>query len=153
MEAGAPAPAFALRPATSDDFCFARNLYMASMQPLLSALGAWDEAKAHATFRDYYKPEEVRMIMVDGADIGWIQVSETDGEVHLDQLHLVEPFRDRGIGTRLIRKAQADARRKDRPLCLSFVRGNRAETLYGRLGFRHAGSDVTKIHMRWGGGR
>jgi GNAT superfamily N-acetyltransferase len=153
MKAAAPTPRFELRPATSKDFSFAKTLYMASMQPLLSALDAWDEAKSNATFRDYFKLEEVRIIAVNGVDIGWIQVSETNGEVHLDQLHLVEPFRDLGIGTRLIKKTQAEARRKERPLCLSFVRGNRAAALYERLGFKHVGSDVTKIHMRWVAGR
>jgi len=142
-------PVFALRPATPADFHFAKTLYMSSMQPLLTALGAWDEAKAEASFRDYFKPEEVRVIILDGADIGWIQVSEGDNELHLDQLHLIESLRNLGIGTSLIRQLQGEARMKDRPLRLSFVRGNRAAALYERLGFRHVGSDVTKIHMQW----
>ena len=144
-------PDFTLRPATKDDFVFAKSLYMASMKPLLSALEAWDDEKANTTFQDYFKPEEIRLIAINGADIGWIQVSETNGEIHLDQLHLLEPYRNRGIGTRLIKQTQAQARKKGKPLCLSFVRGNRAKALYERLGFRHAGSDVTKIHMRWNG--
>lgn len=122
---------------------------MSSMEPLLTALGAWDEAKADASFREYFKPEEVRMITLDSADIGWIQVSETDGETHLDQLHLIEPRRNLGIGTKLIRQMQGEAQKKERPLRLSFVRGNRAAALYERLGFRHVGSDETKIHMQW----
>lgn len=142
-------PRFALRPATLKDFRFAKDLYMSSMQPLLTALGAWDEAKADASFRDYFKPEEVRIITLDGADIGWIQVSEADSEIHLDQLHLIEPLRDLGIGTALIAQTQGLARKKGRPLKLSFVRGNRAAALYERLGFRHVGSDETKIHMQW----
>jgi ribosomal protein S18 acetylase RimI-like enzyme len=151
MNAAAPQPRYTLRPASAEDFFFARSLYMASMQPLLSALGAWDEAKSDASFRDFFKPNEIRMITVDGTDVGWIQVSETNGEVHLDQLHLIEEFRDRGIGTKLITATQAEARKKDKPLCLSFVKGNRAAALYERLGFMHAGSDETKMHMRWEG--
>ncbi len=149
--AGNRMPRFTLRPATPADFRFAKDLYMASMQPLLTALDAWDEAKADASFRDYFKPDEVRMITLDGADVGWIQVSETDGEIHLDQLHLVEPLRNLGIGTSLIQRTQVEARKKARPLRLSFVRGNRAAALYERLGFRHVGSDATKIHMQWDG--
>lgn len=122
---------------------------MASMQPLLTALGAWDDAKAEASFSEYFKQDEVRIITINGADIGWIQVSEANGEIHLDQLHLVEPFRDRGIGTRLIEQTKEDAEKQNRPVRLSFVRGNRAALLYERLGFRHVGSDRTKIHMQW----
>lgn len=122
---------------------------MASMKPLLTALEAWDNAKAEATFSEYFKPDEVRIITVDGADVGWIQVSEADGEIHLDQLHLTERFRDLGIGTKLIKQTMEKAKEQNRPLRLSFVRGNRAAALYERLGFRHVGSDETKIHMQW----
>lgn len=144
-------PDFQLRPAKQADFRFARKLYMASMEPLLTALAAWDDAKADASFREYFKLDEVRIITVDDADVGWIQVSEADCAVHLDQLHLVEEFRDLGIGTRLIEQTKRAARDKNWPLCLSFVRGNRAAALYERLGFRPAGSDQTKIHMQWTG--
>lgn len=149
--AGAQTPQFELRAATPADFPFARMLYMASMRPLLSALGAWDEAKSDASFHEYFKPAEIRIITVDGADVGWIQVSEANGEIHLDQLHLIEPLRDQGIGTKLIKRIQKKAQKKDKPLKLSFVRGNRAASLYERLGFRHVSSDMTKIHMRWDG--
>ena len=122
---------------------------MASMKPLLTALDAWDNVRAYATFSEYFKQDEVRIITVNGADVGWIQVSEANGEIHLDQLHLVEPFRDLGIGTRLIERTMKKAKEQNRPLRLSFVRGNRAAALYERLGFRHVGSDETKIHMQW----
>jgi GNAT superfamily N-acetyltransferase len=148
----AATPDFQLRPATASDFFFARTLYMASMKPLLTALEAWDNAKAQATFSEYFKPDEVRIITVDGADVGWIQISEADGEIHLDQLHLVERYRDLGIGTKLIKRTMEKAREQNKSLRLSFVRGNRAALLYERLGFRHVGSDETKIHMRWDGG-
>src|SRR5438552_13460164 len=142
-------PDFQLRPAMASDFFFARTRYMASMKPLLTALDAWDIVRAYATFSEYFKQDEVRIITVNGADVGWIQVSEANGEIHLDQLHLVEPFRDLGIGTRLIERTMKKAKEQNRPLRLSFVRGNRAAALYERLGFRHVGSDETKIHMQW----
>lgn len=121
------------------------------MKPLLTALGAWDNARAYATFSEYFKQDEVRIITVNGADVGWIQVSDANGEVHLDQLHLTEPFRDLGIGTTLIEQTMDKARDQNRPLRLSFVRGNRAVALYERLGFRVVGGDETKIHMQWNG--
>lgn len=150
-EAARLMPGFVLRPATFADFDFAKTLYFASMQPLLTALGAWNEARAYASFRAYFKPEEVRMIIVDGADIGWIQVSEADGGLHLDQLHLTESRRNQGIGTWLIKQTQEKARKKGMSLRLSFVRGNRAAVLYERLGFRHVGNNATKMHMQWEG--
>jgi ribosomal protein S18 acetylase RimI-like enzyme len=149
-EGDAPVP-IATRPALPGDFDFCRALYFSSMRPLLEALGTWDEAKAERTFKDYFKPEEIRIVIVDGREAGWIQVSQTESEVHLDQIHLNEETRGRGIGTKLISETMADARSAGKPVLLSLLRGNRAISLYRRLGFKPNGSDRTKLHMRWNG--
>lgn len=146
----APAP-IAMRPALAGDFEFCRALYLSSMRPLLEALGAWDEQKAENAFREYFNPEEIRIVLVDGVGAGWIQVSQTAREVHLDQIHLIEEIRGRGVGTKLIRETMAEARKAGKPVLLSLLRGNRAISLYRRLGFIPDRSDHTKLHMRWSG--
>lgn len=147
---GFPVPT-ATRPALAGDFDFCRALYFSSMRPLLEALGAWDEEKAETAFKEYFKPEEIRIVLVDGKEVGWIQVSETENEIHLDQIHLNEEVRGKGIGTKLVRETMANARSIGKPVLLSLLRGNRAITLYRRLGFKPNGSDRTKLHMRWNG--
>lgn len=144
----APIPT-ATRPALPSDFDFCRALYFSSMRPLLEALGTWDEEKAERAFKEYFKPEEIRIVVVDGREAGWIQVSQTESEVHLDQIHLTEETRGRGIGTKLICETMAEARNAGKPVLLSLLRGNRAISLYRRLGFKPNGSDRTKLHMRW----
>lgn len=141
----------AMRPAIAGDFGFCRALYLSSMYPLQKALGIWDEKKVKNAFKGYFKPEEIRIVLVDGVKVGWIQVSQTESEVHLDQIHLYEEVREQGIGTKLIRETMADARRAGKPVLLSLLRGNRAISLYRRLGFEPNGSDNTKLHMRWSG--
>jgi len=145
------APEFQLRPERESDFAFCEALYMDSMRPLLIALGAWDEEKATAAFKGYFKVEKIYIVVVGGADAGWLQVSETDDEMNLEQVHLLGEYRDLGIGTQLIRDTMAEAAAKGKPVLLSLVRGNRAVALYERLGFMPSGQDCTKIHMRWEG--
>ncbi len=140
---------FELRDAVATDYHFAQRLYVACMKPLLTDLGAWDEAVMLAKFDRYFEPEEVQIVQVDGADVGWVHVSETPEEIHLDQIHLEVAYQGAGIGTRIIVDLMAVARAKDKPVLLSLVRGNRAVTLYERLGFELAGTDPTKLHMRW----
>ncbi|PWK73862.1 GNAT family N-acetyltransferase [Aminobacter sp. AP02] len=140
---------FTMRPAAAGDFGFCRALYLSSMHPLQKALGIWDEKKVKNAFKEYFKSEEIRIVLVDGVKAGWIQVSHTASEVHLDQIHLNEEIRGRGIGTKLIRETMAEARSMGKPLLLSLLRGNRAISLYRRLGFELNGSDHTKLHMRW----
>ncbi len=106
-----------------------------------------------ARFRRAFKAEQVKVICVAGADIGWIQVSEPIGRLHLHQLHLIARFRNHGIGTRLIRALLIRGRRTGRPVRLNVIRGNRALSLYRRLGFRTVGGDAEKLYMRWSANR
>ncbi len=89
------------------------------------------------------------MIHSDGVDVGWMQVSEAADGFNLDQIHLVDRFRGRGIGTRLIEALLARARAMGTAVALNVVRGNRAISLYHRLGFRVVGEDKEKLRMRW----
>jgi GNAT superfamily N-acetyltransferase len=139
-----------LRLATERDYGFVERLYVESMRPLLLRLDAWDEADVLGRFRGSFDVTHVRIIRVDGADVGFIQTSETDAEINLDQIHLRKRYRSRGIGSRLIGDLlRADAAR-NKALSLAAVRGNRALALYQRLGFLTVSTDATKLYMRAG---
>ncbi|MEM7069059.1 MAG: GNAT family N-acetyltransferase [Pseudomonadota bacterium] len=144
---GQQIPNYDLRPGTQDDFPFTRALYIQSMKPLLSALDAWDADKADTAFRSYFITEEIQIITLKGKDIGWYQVSVTETELCLDQIHLLEEARCSGIGTQIINKVIDEATRKGRDVSLSLVKGNPSRALYERLGFRLVDEDETKFHM------
>ncbi|SLN71817.1 Acetyltransferase (GNAT) family protein [Roseovarius albus] len=146
---GGGEPKFALRPGTEADFLFARHLYLKSMKPLLMALDAWNEDEIETAFRGYFIPEEIRIVTRNGTDVGWIQISHTDQEYCLDQLHLLEEARGQGIGTVLINDTIAEAARENKNVSLSLVKGNSAIELYRRLGFHKVAEDSTKFHMRF----
>jgi ribosomal protein S18 acetylase RimI-like enzyme len=132
-----------------EDYDFALALYLESTRPLLIAQGRWDEEGILSRFTKSFNLEQIDILRAAGADIGWLQVSETAEEIHLDQIHLVENARDRGTGTRLIAELQDRANASDKGLALNVMRGNRAQRLYERLGFRVDGGDEEKIRMVW----
>jgi len=138
-----------LRAARPDDYEFAVDLYLDSTKRLLTALGRWNQGRAIARFRRGFKTEQAQVICVGGADIGWMQISQSVDRLHLHQLHILAQFRNRGIGTRLIRGLIDRARGIGRPVGLNVIRGNRALSLYRRLGFRVVGGDAEKLYMRW----
>ena len=138
-----------LRRARDSDYDFAERLYVESMKRLLTKLGMWNEQEVIARFKMYYQLDEVQIIAVDGKDVGWLQISETDHDINLDQIHLEKGYRARGIGSRLIQDVMTDARAANKPVLLSVVRNNPALALYRRLGFKVVGSDEQKLHMRW----
>ena len=144
-------PSFTLRDAHQGDYNFAERLYLESMKPLLTKLGAWDELDVLAKFNRYYKLDEVQVVSIDGRDAGWLQISETEQAFELAQIHFEQAFRSRGVGSQLIRKLMSEAQIKGKSVFLSVVRGNPALSLYRRLGFGIVGEDDQKLHMRWGG--
>ena len=89
------------------------------------------------------------MLHIDGAEIGWIQVTDNKEGLHLDQLHLIDGYRNRGIGTRLIQALLERGRRGGKWVGLNVIRGNPAIRLYRRLGFALIGEDDDKLQMRW----
>mgnify|MGYP002279115488 CR=1 FL=1 len=118
-------------------------------KPLLTAVGRWDEEKILSRFTESFLPDQISILTEDATPIGWMQISETAEEIHLDQLHLVQSVRNQGIGTRLIKELQNRAAACRKMLALNVMRGNHARQLYERLGFREVGSDEDKIRMLW----
>ena len=138
-----------LRPAAQSDRDFARLLYLDSMKQRVPVLGRWDEAAAIARFRRNFRLDQSQVVCLDGHGIGWMQVSETTEGLHLHQIHIVEEFRNQGIGTFLIRALLQRAEAGRKSVVLNVMRGNPAISLYLRLGFRTIRTDEEKLHMSW----
>lgn len=146
-----PPPGIALRPALPGDHEFARTLYFACVGPLLEALGRCDQAALAKRFDKAFRGRPSQVICLAGTDIGWFQIWRNELRVHLDQVHLLERYRNRGIGSRLIRAAMARAEGLGLPLTLDVIRGNPAAALYLRLGFRVVAEDEELFTMQWDG--
>ncbi len=115
----------------------------------MEKIGRWDERRVVSRFKRAYKHEKAQIICVEGADVGWIQIEEFVGRLHLRQLHLIALVRGRGIGTRLIQDLHERGARLGKPVTLNVIHGNPAKALYLRLGFRPTGEDPDKTHMIW----
>ncbi len=139
------------RPSRAGDFDFALELYLESTKPLLIALDRWDESKIVSRFTESFRLDQIQMLAAPPRDIGWLQLSESDEEVHIDQIHLITGHRNRGIGTKIVRALQECTAASMRRLALNVIRGNRAQALYERLGFRHDGGDEERLRMVWTG--
>ena len=136
------------RQAKESDFDFAFSLYLDGSQALLLDLGNWDEARIEERFRNSFNARAGKIITLAGRKIGWMQVSETAQGYHLDQIHIIRRYRGHGTGRRLIAALLDLAEKKGRTLSLNVIRGNRAKSLYDRMGFRVAAEDEEKFLMQ-----
>lgn len=128
-------PQYILRPARPEEFPFAEAIYINAMRPLMEMLDAWDEPMRRAAIRRSFKAADSCIIVLEGRDIGWTQVTERDADLNLAQIQILDEFCGRGIGTSFIRDLQRRAANEGRTVSLSAVRTNRAIELYRRLGF------------------
>jgi ribosomal protein S18 acetylase RimI-like enzyme len=140
---------FRLRPADQSDYSFALALYLEGAKEHLTKIGRWDEDRFVALFREGYDQGRTRIISLDGRVVGFIQVVDFADRLYLRQIHLIEGFRGRGIGSTLIGAELRRGAETGRPVTLDVMHGNPARRLYVKLGFESTGKDPDKEQMIW----
>jgi ribosomal protein S18 acetylase RimI-like enzyme len=136
-----------LRPARPEDFYYCARLYFEGMESTIKELNL-DMDGQIAGFRQRWNVTQVRIITLDGADIGWLQSFVEDDTLFLGQLFVDRTLRGRGIGTQLIKGLIEEAARAGRAVTLGVVKSNPALRLYERLGFGTTHEDERKFYMR-----
>jgi ribosomal protein S18 acetylase RimI-like enzyme len=140
---------FRQRPAEPRDYPLALALYLEGAKEHLTKIGRWDEDRFTTLFREGYKQGQTQIISVDGRVIGFIQMVDFADRLYLRQIHLIDGFRGRGIGSTLISAELKRGAESGRPVTLDVMHGNPAKRLYVKLGFESTGQDPDKEHMIW----
>jgi ribosomal protein S18 acetylase RimI-like enzyme len=135
------------RPARPQDFDYCARLYFDGMEKIVKEMNLNMDAQV-AGLRKRWDAPQVRIITLDGTDIGWLQSFEEDGALFLGQLFVDSALRGRGIGTEVVKALIAEATRVGRAVTLGVVKTNPALRLYERLGFRATHEDERKFYMR-----
>ena len=103
---------------------------------------------ARANLEARWNVDQVRILVRNGDDIGWLQWAKLPDARELVQFFVEERLRGRGIGTEVMRLLIVEADADGKPVVLGVVKTNPAKRLYERLGFRVFGEDERKFHMR-----
>ena len=137
----------ALRPARPEDFDYCERLYFEGMENIIKELNL--DVVAHtAGFRQRWDVTQVRIVTLDGTDVGWLQSFVKDDALFLGQLFVDKSLRGQGIGTELVKGLIEEAASAGRSVTLGVVKTNPALRLYERLGFRTTHEDERKFYMR-----
>ena len=138
-----------LREARAIDYGFARQLCFATTREPVERAFGWDEYSQDAIFARQFVPSEVRIVTLEGKDIGWIQTQIDDRTVNLCQFYIAPEIQRRGIGGVVLKQLLAEARKRGKDVTLSVMKGNRALGFYRRHGFRVTHEDRYKFHLRF----
>ncbi|MGF1525841.1 MAG: GNAT family N-acetyltransferase [Candidatus Competibacterales bacterium] len=127
-----PVVTYSVRPAHPEDFPHLDALYTDNMRVHVERLGTWDPL----LFRDVFNLQECEVITSDGEIIGLRKIVRSTKEIYLAELQVGKGYRNFGIGGALLKEVVDEAERTRKRLWLQVIKGNPAENLYRRMGFR-----------------
>ena len=103
-------------------------------------------------YQEHYAGAAFDVILVDGQPAGRLYVAREEDEIRIVDIALLPEYRNRGIGTTLLRGLQSEAAAAGKPLRIHVERFNPALRLYERLGFRRSTDRGVYLFMEWTGG-
>jgi len=136
-----------LRPAVNQDFDYCRRLYFSEMKWIIEELHL-DRTAQEISFQWQWDPAQVRILALDGADIGWLQTITQNDEIFIAQLVVDRPFQRKGIGTEMMKCLIRQAAQLNQVIRLNVVKISPARRFYERLGFQVVHEDDRKLYMK-----
>jgi ribosomal protein S18 acetylase RimI-like enzyme len=151
--------ALSLRPIAPEDDAFLARVYASSRAEELAVTGWPEELKADFCRRQFdaqsayyaanYPEASFQIIERDGWPIGRLYVARWEKEIRIVDITLLPEARGSGLGTKLLRDLQEEARAAGKSLTIHVERFNRALALYQRLGFEQVEDKGVYLLMRW----
>jgi GNAT superfamily N-acetyltransferase len=148
-----------LRPITPEDDIFLAGVYASTRWEELAPTGWSDEDKfvfcrrqfgaQSAHYRENYPGASLQVIENAGVPIGRLYVARWEREIRIMDVALLPEHRGSGIGTKLLRELQEEARTAGKSLTIHVERFNPALRLYERLGFRQIEDKGVYLLMSW----
>lgn len=148
-----------LRPITPEDEPFLAALYASTRAQELALTNWSDDEKAmfcrmqfNAQTADYqrnYSDASFQIIERDGVAAGRLLVRRLDDAIYVIDIALLPEHRGAGIGTKLLKDLQEEARAAGKKLSIHVEQFNPARRLYERLGFQQVEEKGVYLLMRW----
>lgn len=150
------------RPFTEADLDFLREVYASTRAEELAMVPWTEEQKAafcrqqfdaqHTHYQKYYPTASYDIIEQAGRGIGRLYVERKEREILVIDITLLPAYRGAGLGTRMLRELQEEAREARKTLLIHVEKFNPALRLYQRLGFRATEDKEVYLLMEWRGG-
>lgn len=150
------------RPAEAADAGWIAELRAVVMRPDLERLDRFDPLRVRQRFLDAYEPQNTRVILVDGDEVGAIAVRPADDGVWIEHFYLEPGFHGRGIGTSVLdavlsadyavpsgssSSPEPSEAVSDPRFRLNVLQGSAARRLYERSGFALDSEDPVDVYL------
>jgi GNAT superfamily N-acetyltransferase len=148
-----------LRPITPEDDAFLAGVYASTRAEELAVTGWSDLEKAAfcrgqfnaqtAHYTANYPGASLQIIERGGMPAGRLYVMRWEREIRIMDIALLPEHRGAGIGTKLLKELQDEARAAGKPLTIHVEQFNPARRLYERLGFQQVEEKGVYLLLQW----
>lgn len=143
----------------ADDEPFLLSVYACTRADEL-ALVPWSEDQKRAFVRmqfdaqrqhyqKFYPSGTEEIILSDTQPVGRLWVAHLADEIHVLDLTILPEFRNRGIGTSIIRALIGQGLKSDRPVNIQVETFNRSVRLFERMGFVVTDTQAMHALLKW----
>lgn len=120
-----------------------------AMKPSLKAVGRFDEERVRKRFLDAYNPADTHVVRAGQDLIGFYVLRKRPDHLHLSHLYISPTHQGGGLGRRIVRAVQDQARDTALPVRLMALRGSPANGFYTSCGFVLERSDDLDNYYIW----
>ncbi len=141
------------------DHPFLRQVYASTREEELATVPWSKEQKQaflefqfnaqHTFYQNQFGNAAFWVIEQAGVPIGRLYLDRRADEIRIIDIALLPAYRDRGIGTALLKAVLAEGQTKNQPVTIHVEQNNRALNLYRRLGFVQKGDESIYYLMEW----
>lgn len=142
------------------DLVFLRDLYFDVRMPELTQSGLNSQAREHFlthqfqmqqnSFQNEFPNGEHKIIHYANERIGRFYFNENSTSIYLVDISIITGYRNKGIGSFLIKQVMDKGRKSILPVTLSVEKQNtQAYSLYKRLGFKFFMEDGIRDILHW----
>ncbi|MFM2486254.1 GNAT family N-acetyltransferase [Celerinatantimonas yamalensis] len=135
-----------LRPMNESDITISFKIYVSTRLEEMRPSG-WSEQEItdflysqaetqHQYYRQHYREAKFYIIEYLSIDVGRLYVDDIGPEIRIVDIALLPAYRNRGIGTILIKNLQKQGVRRKLDISIHVEKNNPAITLYKRLDFK-----------------
>ena len=111
--------------------------------------GTWhDQDSKNAAIQDT-KLGKIQIVYVGNEKAGTLQYETTESEILVNQIYLLPPFQNRGIGGEIISNLQEKSRESNLPIKLSVLRVNSATEFYFKKSFVIEKETVERVFLQY----
>jgi GNAT superfamily N-acetyltransferase len=129
------------------DFELSYQIKREALGPHVAKRWGWDNDVQRRFHREHWEQREFLAICVDGEVVGTVCFEQSPDHWRFGEFYILPRFQNRGIGSRLLTRAIADADKTQLPIRLEYLKWNPVGALYKRHGFRQIGENDTHYFM------